>query len=114
MTTEDNDSVTLSCGNVFADLDLPDAEELLVKADLSIAINAILRERKLSRPAAAKLLELNLSKASGLMRGGLFDFSIDELIHMLGLLGHRVTFTVEPAAAPAKPAPRNKRVRKAA
>ena len=114
MTTEDNDSVTLSCGNVFADLELPDAEELLVKADLSIAINAILKERKLSRAAAAKLLEIDPSKASGLMRGGLFSFSIDELIHMLGLLGHRVFFTIGPATPVVKPALRGKRPRKAA
>ena len=31
-----------SCGNVFADMGLPDAEEMLVKAQLSIQIHDII------------------------------------------------------------------------
>jgi len=37
---DDEDEVTRSSGNVFADLGLENADELLVKADLAHAINS--------------------------------------------------------------------------
>lgn len=44
-------------GNVFADLGLPDAEELLVKARLASAITEIIKERRLTQAGAAKVQE---------------------------------------------------------
>ena len=114
MTTEDNDSVTLGSGNVFADLGLPDADELLIKADLASAITAILKERKLTQTQAAKLLGIDQPKVSRLMRSGLYGFSIEQLIHLMGVLGQKVSFTFEPVALAAKPVAKRKGPRKAA
>ena len=46
MIVEDDElGVTPSCGNIFADLDLPDPELLLAKAKLSIKIEKLIKER---------------------------------------------------------------------
>ncbi len=47
----------ISSGNVFADIGLPNAEELLAKADLISQINDLIKQKKLTQVAAAKLLE---------------------------------------------------------
>ena len=39
---------TLSSGNVFKDLDLPDAEELFLKAKLGFEVFQIIEKRKLT------------------------------------------------------------------
>ena len=43
-------------GNVFKDLGIPNAEEHLVKAQLVIKIDTIMRQRRLKQAAAADLL----------------------------------------------------------
>jgi predicted XRE-type DNA-binding protein len=103
MTTNKKD-VTLSSGNVFADMGLEDAGELLIKADLAISIATILKQRGLKQTAAAKVLGIDQPKVSRLMRGDLYGFSIDQLIRLLGALGQKVRLTVE--AAPPVPKPR--------
>ena len=45
---------TVSSGNVFADMGLPNAEELLAKADLAIQISRIIEERELTQAEAAE------------------------------------------------------------
>ncbi len=51
----------LSSGNVFADLGLPNPEELLAEADQASQINDLLKKKKLTQVEADKLLgELKL------------------------------------------------------
>ena len=45
-----------SSGNVFKDLDLPDAEELFLKAKLGFKVFQIIEKRKLTQTQAAKNL----------------------------------------------------------
>ena len=45
-----------SSGNVFKDLDLPDAEELFLKATLGLEVFQIIEERKLTQTEAANIL----------------------------------------------------------
>ncbi len=98
-----DDRVTPSSGNVFADMGLADADELLIKADLAISIAALIKQRGLTQIAAAKLLGIDQPKVSRLVRGDLYGFSIEQLIRLLGALGQKVSFTVE-AAKPARKA----------
>ena len=93
---------------------IPGAEELLIKSNLAFAISQILKQRKLTQTAAAKVLGIDQPKVSRLVRGGLYGFSIEQLIHLLGVLGQKVSVSIEPAAAVAKPVSRSKRVTKAA
>ena len=62
--------------NVFADLDMPDAAEKLVKAELAFKINQIIKKKKLKQSEAAKMLG----------RGRLSSFSIERLVKYLNLL----------------------------
>ena len=66
MAKSKSSAVTPSSGNVFADLGLPNAEELGTKVRLAASVNAILARRKLTQAAAAKVLGVNQPKVSAL------------------------------------------------
>ena len=90
-----------SSGNVFADLGLPDAEEVLHKADLTHRICEIIKARKLTQAQAAKILGVDQPKVSALVRGRLDQFSLARLIKFLNFLDQEVKFTVRKRAASA-------------
>lgn len=46
---------TESCGNVFADLGLENADEMLAKSTLAIMIRKIIKKRGLTQAQAAKI-----------------------------------------------------------
>ena len=83
--------------NVFADLDMPDAKEKLIKAELVFKINEILKQKKLTQSEAAKLLGADQSKISLLNRGRLSAFSIERLVKYLMLLNQDVEIVIRPA-----------------
>jgi predicted XRE-type DNA-binding protein len=85
-----------SSGNVFADLGLPNSDELLAKAELAIRITDILRHRHLTQVQAAAILGIDQPKVSALIRGRLSGFSIERLLRFLLLLGADVSITIRP------------------
>lgn len=91
-------SVTPSSDNVFTDLGLADAEELLAKADLVHAIQQLVHAKKLSQRAAAHLLGVAQPDLSRIFRGRLDGFSIERLVRMLNALGQDVCLVVQPKA----------------
>ncbi len=91
--------VTPSCGNVFADLDLPDPELLLAKAKLSIKIERLIKERRLTQAKAAKLMGLTQPNVSDLLRGRMDGFTLDRLFRCLDALGQEVEIIVRPKQA---------------
>lgn len=82
-----------STGNVFRDLGFPpdEAAHLLIRADLMIELERILKTRGLTQAKAAKLLGVSQPRVSALMRGRIAMFSIDALVDMLARLGVSVT-----------------------
>jgi predicted XRE-type DNA-binding protein len=82
-------------GNVFADLEVPRAEEALAKAELAQKIIEIVQSRRLTQVQAAELLNIDQPKISALTRGRLSGFSIDRLLRFLMLLGHDVEITIK-------------------
>src|SRR5947209_7854825 len=86
-----------SSGNVFADLELPDPEEMLAKAELTQRICDVIAERKLTQAKAAALLGVDQPKVSALMRGKLDGFSTDRLFRFLNALGRDVEIVIRPA-----------------
>jgi len=88
--------VTRSSGNIFKDLGLPDADELLAKADLAIEISWIIRDRGLTQTEAAEILGVDQAKVSALMRGKLAGFSMERLYRFLNALGRDVQIVVKP------------------
>lgn len=85
-----------SSGNVFADLGLPNPEECLVKADLAIQINRLIKKRKLKQKEAAKLLSLDQPKISALGRGRLSGFSVERLFRLLSILDQDIEIVIKP------------------
>ncbi len=76
-----------SSGNVFRDLELPDAEELDTKANLAIEIARIIRKRDLTQIDAARILGIDQPKVSAIVRGRLEKFSVERLCELLTRLG---------------------------
>lgn len=91
--------VTRSSGNVFRDLGFraTEAEHLLVRADLMIRIEQVLRARRLKQTEAAKILGVTQPRVSDLRRGRIDLFSTDALIDMLARLGIRVRLVFKPS-----------------
>ena len=81
-------------GNVFADLELPDADEYMAKSKLAVEIFKIIRRRRLTQAAAGKLLGISQPKVSALLNGRLDGFSTDRLFRFLNALGCDVRITI--------------------
>ncbi len=84
--------------NVFDDLEMPDADEKLAKAELAFKINQIIKKRKLKQSEAAIILETDQSKISLLNRGRLSSFSIERLVKYLNLLDQDVEIVIKKAS----------------
>jgi len=61
-------------GNVYADIGMPDAEEMLVKAQLSAKIAEIIKFRKMTQTQAADVLGMPQPKLSNMLRGNFAEF----------------------------------------
>lgn len=87
--------LTKSSGNIFADLGLKDADDLLAKAKLAVSIIGIIEKRSLTQQQAAALLGTDQSNISRLKKGsGLEKFTFDRLMHWLLKLDRDITITV--------------------
>ena len=87
---------TLGSGNVFADLELPNAEEELLKTDLAFEIARVIEERSLTAEHAAGLAGLAEPDISAIIHTGLDSFSVERLMDFLTDLGQDVEITVRP------------------
>jgi len=84
-------------GNIFADLEVSGADDMMAKAQLAAVILEIIKQRGLKQREAADLLGTDQSYISKLKRGSeLRRFTYDRLMEWLVKLDHRVTLTVEP------------------
>ena len=86
---------TPSSGNVFADLNLPQADELMAKAELAAKIIAEVQRRRLTQSQAASILGIDQPKVSVLTQGKLSGFSIERLMRFLLLLGRDIEIKVK-------------------
>lgn len=76
-----------SSGNVFADLGLADAEDLMTKTNLALHIRSAIERLGLTQAEAAKRLGLDQPKISAIVNGRLDGFSADRLLRFLSALG---------------------------
>lgn len=77
-------------GNVFKDLGFPDAETHLLKSDIVIRIDIILRHSRWTRKRAAKVLGLSQTKLFRILRGSFRDYSVEYLSRLLDILKRNV------------------------
>lgn len=89
-----------SSGNVFADLGLPDAEKLKIKAGLVVEIRKAMRDLGLNQQEAAKRMAVPQPKVSGMMRGDFTNLSERKLMDCLNRLGYDIEIKVKPATDP--------------
>ena len=88
--------VQASSGNVFADLSLENADELLVKAELARRISNIITTQQMTQIEAAEALGIDQPKISALINGKLAGFSTARLFRFLNALGRDVDIVVKP------------------
>jgi predicted XRE-type DNA-binding protein len=89
------EQVIRGSGNVFADMGLPDAEELDTKARLGATLNRIVERRRLTQAEVAAALGINQPKVSALLHYKLEGFSVERLMHFLVALGQDVEIVVK-------------------
>jgi predicted XRE-type DNA-binding protein len=88
--------VTEGSGNVFADLGLPNPEQELLKAQLTLQIHTILRDSAMKQREIAKILGITQPQVSLLMRNRAGNFSVGRLIEFLTALRQDVQIVVRP------------------
>lgn len=100
MSKKTNDAgemgVIKSSGNIFADLNLPNAEEELTKAELAFAIRQRIKAKGLNQTEAATVLGTDQAKVSLLVNGKVGGFTLDRLVRFLNALEMDVRITVAP------------------
>jgi predicted XRE-type DNA-binding protein len=87
---------TKGSGNVFADLGLPNPEQELLKARLTLEIYKIVKERGLAQARAGEILGIKQPHVLALMRNRAGNFSVGRLMEFLTALGRDVEITVKP------------------
>lgn len=88
--------------NVYADLCMAEAEEMLVKAQLATKIAEIIKQRRMTQVQAAELLDIPQPKLSNMLRGRFRGISETKMLECLTLLGRDVQIVIKPASRPHK------------
>lgn len=88
--------VTEGSGNVFADLGLPNPEQELLKAQLTLQIFTILKDSGMTQVEIAKILGVQQPQVSLLMRNRAGNFSVGRLMEFLTALRQDVEITIRP------------------
>ena len=83
-------------GNVFADLELEDSAELLLRSQIGYYVFKILEDRALKQREIADLLGIAQPDVSHLMNGHFSRFTTDKLLDFLKRLDWKVTIQIEP------------------
>jgi len=83
-----------SSGNVYSDLEIPDAGEMQVKARLATKIGEIIKHRHLTQQQAADILGMTQPKLSNMLRGQFRGVSEAKMLECLNRLGRDVQIIV--------------------
>lgn len=88
-SAKDENKITTSSGNMFADLGFDEAEAqvLALRADLMAQLEQTLKARKMTQVAASKVLGVSQGRVSDLARGKVEKFSLDMLVTFAAKLG---------------------------
>jgi len=94
MNNEHRPAIEIGSDNIFADLELDNADELYIRACLGVQVMKILKERKYSQKDAARYLGVKQPEISALMQAKFSRFSQERLIGFLNKLDQKVTIQV--------------------
>ena len=92
--------ITRGSGNVFLDIAFPrdQANSLLLRADMMIRIEDLVRKSGMTQQAAARMLGVTQPRLNQLLKRKIELFSLDALVNMLAKAGMRVELKVKKAA----------------
>ena len=96
----DGVEIEVGSGNVFADLELRDAEKLKIKSGLVVEICRALRHLELTQEEAGQRMGIPQPKVSGLLRGDFTNLSERKLMDCLNRLGYDIEIKVKPTTRP--------------
>ena len=91
-------SITQGSTNVYADLESPDSEQMLLKAQLAEKISQIIQRRHLTQTEAASILGIPQSKLSLILRGQFRGVSELKMLECLNRLGRDVQIVIKKAS----------------
>ncbi|VEA63054.1 Uncharacterized conserved small protein [Serratia plymuthica] len=97
MAKYDENDFEIGSDNIFADLQLPDAENLKLKADLAIKIINTIQQLGLNQVEAGKRMNLPQARVSALYNGKFFNMSEQKLMTCLNRLGYDIEIIVKPS-----------------
>jgi predicted XRE-type DNA-binding protein len=103
MKRADDTKVQVGSGNVFADLGLPDAEDLLIKSNIVIELRRLIKARKLTQTAAAKVIGISQPDLSHILKGKFRGYSVERLMRMLTAFDQDVEIHSKPRAQKNRP-----------
>lgn len=92
--TKSGEKITVGSGNVFADLELPQPKEMLLKAELAIEIRKLIEAKKLTQSEAAKRVGITQPNVSDILRGRLRGYSVERLLGIVNRLGRSVELRI--------------------
>ncbi|MDY1038488.1 helix-turn-helix transcriptional regulator [Lelliottia sp. CFBP8978] len=81
-------------GNVFSDLNVLDADQMQLKAQLALAISDILQRKGFTQQQAATMLGMTQPKLSNMLRGQFRGISEAKMLECLVRLGRDINIVV--------------------
>jgi len=88
--------ITERSRNIFTELGVPNPEQELLKAQLTLQIYALLKDSGMTQVEIAKILGVQQPQVSLLMRNRAGNFSVGRLMEFLTALRQDVEITVRP------------------
>jgi predicted XRE-type DNA-binding protein len=85
-----------SSGNVFADLEVENAEELQTRALIGYQIVRLLKDKNMKQHELAELLGVKQAEISRLLNGHFSRFTTDKLLDFLKRMNQKVTIQIRP------------------
>ncbi len=82
-------SITKGSNNVYADLGIPDAEQMLLKSLLAHKITLAIEAQGLSALEASRILGLAQPKLKSILRGQFHEVSENEMQSYLSRIDHK-------------------------
>ena len=80
--------------SAFHELEIPNADELVIKSRLTRFVAAEITRRGLTQKAAGVVLGLDQSNVSALMNGKISRFSLDKLMSLADRLGFEISLHI--------------------
>jgi len=89
---------TVSSGNIFQNLELPNASDRFAKVKLASMIYDLIEVKNLTLIETLQVLGINEDKLAALKNGRLQSFSLEKLFSFLVALGQNIEIIVTPSS----------------